>query len=285
MGAVTDVTAAKQAEEKLRESEAYLAEAQRLSHTGSWAWNPATGENRYWSDECFRLMGFDPAGGMPPFETVAQRFHPDDQPIFAEKLERARRERAEFEVDYRIIHPGGEIRDIHAVGHPVLGPSGDLVEFVGSVIDVTERKQAEEKIRQSEMELRQILDFTPQLVAVLGPDRAHLYLNPATLDYFGLTFEECQSVDRRRFMHPDELERMVSESQSKFLSGLPHEAEFRLQRKDGKYRWFLFRYNPLRDEQGRLRRWYVAGTDIEDRKQAEQRLQNPRISCSAKRNR
>ena len=85
VGAVTDVTAAKQAEMKLRESGAYLAEAQRLSHTGSWAWNPTTGENRYWSDECFRLMGFDPAGGMPPFDTVAQRFHPDDQPIFAEK--------------------------------------------------------------------------------------------------------------------------------------------------------------------------------------------------------
>src|ERR1017187_6088524 len=78
VGAVTDVTAAKQAEMKLRESGAYLAEAQRLSHTGSWAWNPTTGENRYWSDECFRLMGFDPAGGMPPFDTVAQRFHPDE---------------------------------------------------------------------------------------------------------------------------------------------------------------------------------------------------------------
>ena len=207
VGAVTDVTAAKQAEMKLRESEAYLAEAQRLSHTGSWAWNPATGENRYWSDECFRLMGFDPAGGMPPFETVAQRFHPDDQPIFAEKLERARREQAEFEVDYRIIHPGGEIRDIHAIGHPVLGPSGDLVEFVGSVIDVTERKQAEDNIRQSENELRQILDFAPQQVAVLGPDRTRLYVKSGNLDYFGFTLEEWQSGDPRRFVHPDDCER------------------------------------------------------------------------------
>ena len=277
VGALTDVTEAKQAEMKLRESEAYLAEAQRLSHTGSWAWNPATGENRYWSDECFHLMGFDPAGGMPPFETVARRFHPDDQPIFAEKLERARRERAEFEVDYRIIHPGGEIRDIHAVGHPVFGPSGDVVEFVGSVFDVTERKQAEEKIRESEMELRHILDSAPQQVAVLGPDRARLYLNQATLDYFGLTLDECRNLDHRKFFHPDDWERMMGEAQSKFLNGIPHEAEFRLRRKDGEYRWFLFRYNPLRDEQGRLRRWYVAGTDIEDRKQAEQRLQSENI--------
>jgi PAS domain S-box-containing protein len=151
-----DVTAAKQAEMKLRESEAYLAEAQRLSRTGSWAWTPATGENRYWSDECFRLLGFDPADGMPPFETFVQRIHPDDRPIVAEELERATRERGEYEVDYRIIHPNGEVRDIHAIGHPILGPSGDLVEFVGTGIDVTERKQAEderERLRQAQADL------------------------------------------------------------------------------------------------------------------------------------
>jgi PAS domain S-box-containing protein len=156
VGAVMDVTAAKQAEMKLRESEAYLAEAQRLSRTGSWAWTPATGENRYWSDECFRLLGFDPADGMPSFETFVQRIHPDDRPIVAEELERATRERGEYEVDYRIIHPNGEIRDIHAIGHPILGPYGDLVEFVGTGIDVTERKQAEderERLRQAQADL------------------------------------------------------------------------------------------------------------------------------------
>jgi PAS domain S-box-containing protein len=135
---------------KLRESEAYLAEAQRLSHTGSWAWSPATGENRYWSDECFRLLGFDPTDGMPPFESFMQRIHPEDLPIVAQKLERAVRERGEYEADYRIMHPGGDIRNIHAIGHPVLGPSGELLELVGSAIDVTERKRAEDSIRESE---------------------------------------------------------------------------------------------------------------------------------------
>jgi PAS domain S-box-containing protein len=280
VGTGIDVTERKQAEDSIRQSEAYLAEAQRLSHTGSWAWNPVTGENRYWSDECFRLMGFDPAGGMPPFETVAQRFHPDDQLIFAEKLERATRERAEFEVNYRIIHPGGEIRYIHAVGHPVLGPSGDLVEFVGSVIDVTERKQAEDNIRQSENELRHILDFAPQQVAVLGQDYRRIYLNQAVLDYFGLALEECLSLDRSWFFHPDDYERIKSETQSKFSTGLPHEVEYRLRRKDGTYRWFLFRYNPLHDEQGRLRRWYAAGTDIEDRKEAEELLRQAQANLA-----
>jgi PAS domain S-box-containing protein len=145
MGAVTDVTAAKQAEETLRKSEAYLAEAQRLSHTGSWAWNSATGDIRYWSEECYRVLGFDPHGGLPRFETFFQRIHPENQPRVAETFERAKLERAEFEMDYRIVHPGGEIRDIHVVAHPVLSSSGDLVEFVGTVIDVTERKRAEEE--------------------------------------------------------------------------------------------------------------------------------------------
>jgi C4-dicarboxylate-specific signal transduction histidine kinase len=156
VGAVTDVTAASQAEMKLRESEAYLAEAQRLSGTGSWAWSPATGENRYWSDECFRLLGFDPDAGMPRFETFVERVHPDDRPILTAELARAVRERNDYEVNYRIIHPGGEIRDIYGLGHPVFGPSGDLVEIVGTGVDVTERKLAEkerERLLQAQADL------------------------------------------------------------------------------------------------------------------------------------
>jgi PAS domain S-box-containing protein len=149
----------KRGEEGLRQSEAYLAEAQRLSHTGSWAWIPATGEIRYWSEECYRVLGFDPHGGHPRFETFFQRIHPADQARTTEKLERARREKAEFELDYRIVHPGGEIRDIHVVGRPVLSPSGDLAEFVGTVIDVTERKRAEEereRLRQAHADLAHV---------------------------------------------------------------------------------------------------------------------------------
>ena len=135
----------KHAELKLRESEGYLAEAQRLSHTGSWAWVPATDEIRYWSEECYRVLGFDPQAGQPRQEAFFQHIHPDDRARFSEGLERARLEKAEFELDYRIVRPDGESRDIHVVGHPVLSPSGDLVEFVGTVIDITQRKQAEEE--------------------------------------------------------------------------------------------------------------------------------------------
>ncbi len=163
VGTVTDVTAAKQAEEALRRSENNLAEAQRLSHTGSWAGTPGPGELKYWSEECFRLLGFDPHKGLPRVETFFQRVHPDDIGRKIELMERAARERTGFEFDFRIVHPGGEIRDIHTIGHPVFSPSGELVEFVGTVIDVTERKRAEEereRLRQVQADLAHLSRVT-----------------------------------------------------------------------------------------------------------------------------
>ena len=143
---VLDLTERKRAEEKLRRSEAYLAEAQKLSQTGSWAWSPDE-DVRYWSEECYRVLGFDPRDGLPRFEELFQRIHPDDQPKLKELMQRVVREKIEFETDYRLVHPDGAVRDIHSTGHPVFSPSGDLIEFMGTVIDVTERKRAEEELR------------------------------------------------------------------------------------------------------------------------------------------
>src|ERR1700682_1908426 len=191
VGAVMDVTVAKQAEETLRESEAYLAEAQRLSHTGSWATTPATGDIRYWSEECYRVLGFDPHGGQPRFETFFQRIHPDDQAKNSETAETAVREKADFEQDYRIVHPGGEIRNVHVVGHPVLSPSGDLIEFVGTVMDVTERKRAE-ALRDGESRILEMIardaplgEILEKLVRVVEAQFAALLCSVLLLDEDG----------------------------------------------------------------------------------------------------
>ncbi len=156
-GSDTDIHDRKEAEEKLRQSETYLAEAQRLTKTGSWA--SRIGEIRYLSEECYRVLGFDPNGGQPRYETFFQRIHPDDQAKFREAVETAERDKSDFELDYRFVPPSGELRDIHVIGHPVLSPSGDLVEFVGTVMDVTERKRAEqerERLRQAQADLAHV---------------------------------------------------------------------------------------------------------------------------------
>ena len=149
VGAVTDITDQRRAEESLRESESYLAEAQKLSHTGSWAWSPDT-DVRYWSEECYRVLGFDPRDGSPRMEELIQRIHPDDQPAFRESTKRSKHTKVDEEVDYRIVLPDGAVRDIHSIGHPVFSASGDLIEFTGTVIDITERKRAEEELRRNE---------------------------------------------------------------------------------------------------------------------------------------
>src|SRR6266480_3066796 len=158
----------KLAETALRESEAYLAEAQRLSHTGSWAWAPAAGEIRYWSEETYRVLGFDPDAGPPRFETFFERLCSQDQERVRKLFDKAVREKADFETDYRIVHPSGAIKDIHAVGHPVRDETGHLVEFVGTVIDITESKRSEEALRASEQVARGQVEALAQSLDVLA---------------------------------------------------------------------------------------------------------------------
>src|SRR6266850_1166297 len=143
VGAVMDVTAARQAEEALRRSESNLAEAQRLTHTGSWAWQVAERDALHLSEEWYRIYGFDPEGGMPAWEERLRRIHPEDRAMWQGAIDRAIGEKSGYEVEFRILLPDGTVKYIHTVGHPVLDASGDLVEFVGSATDITDRKRAE----------------------------------------------------------------------------------------------------------------------------------------------
>jgi PAS domain S-box-containing protein len=258
----------------LQRSEAYLAQGQSISHTGSFGWSVLSGQI-YWSEETYDIFEYDRAIA-PTLELVFQRIHPDDRDrgwwYRLQALDHAIHEKMHFDIEHRLLMPDGKVKHIHVLARALKTSQGDL-EYVGAVTDVTAAKHAEEQLRQGERELRQILDLSPQHIAEFGPDGGRVYVNQAALEYFGLGFEEWRDGDRRRLYHPDDWERTIRQTEGKFLSGLPHEAEARLLRKDGKYRWFLFRWSPLRDEQGRLLRWHVAGTDIEDRKQAEQRLQ------------
>src|SRR5260221_3357362 len=137
-------TERKGVEQALRQSEAYLAEAQRLSHTGSWAYDHVLGKVKNYSDEAFRLFGLDPRrpSGPPQLEETRQLIHPQDRERVFVQLAQIFRDKTEYEQQYRIVLPDGTVRHLHSIGHPVLNKAGDMVLYFGSVMDVTKRKHA-----------------------------------------------------------------------------------------------------------------------------------------------
>jgi PAS domain S-box-containing protein len=138
----------RRAEEELRRSQRYLAEAQKVSHTGSWAWSPVSNVILYWSEECYRILGYDPRQGLPSFASSFERIHPEDRPALAETIERAVRKKMDFQTEYRLVLPDGTRRNVRIHSHPVLNASGELIEYIGTVMDITEQKRAEEERRE-----------------------------------------------------------------------------------------------------------------------------------------
>jgi PAS domain S-box-containing protein len=277
VGTVIDITERKRAEEAIRRSEAYLAEAQRLSHTGSFGWKVSS-EEIFWSDETFRIFQCDP-DTKPTLEFALIRVHAKDRELVQQKIERAARDGKTFDFENRLQMPDGSVKHVRVTAHPSRDGAGNL-EFVGAVTDVSEQRLAEAAIREGERELRLILDLAPQLIAVYGPNRERLYANGVLLDYFGFSLEEwCQSPGGRgNYVYPDDDERSDFVFDRAVARASADELEVRLRRRDGRYRWFLARFNPLHDEEGQITRWYVTGTDIEDRKQAEDRLRQENVA-------
>jgi PAS domain S-box-containing protein len=276
-GVVTDIEDRKRVEEALRRSEHYLAEAQRLSHTGSFGWKPDDGEI-VWSDETYRIFEYDRTL-KPTVDSVVQRVHPDDRALARQVIDGASQTGTDFEHEYRLLLADGRVKHVHAIAHAVQDASGHR-EFVGAVTDITERKTAEETIRVQEAELRQMLDFAPQLIGVLGPQLEKLYANRVALAYYGVSLDEWRQRSHETEFHPDDVDRVKAHFDRWLISGAAHELvmEKRMRGGDGTYRWFLFRYNPLRDDQGQIVRWYIAGTDIEDRKRDEDKLQQENVA-------
>ncbi len=267
-----DIHERKLADEKLRESEAYLTEAQRLSGTGSFAWNPNTAEIIYWSHECYLMLGFDECEGIPPFESFLNRIHPEDRPGMVGPLEEAIQNRTDFNHAYRIILPSGEVRNIQGIGHPVFNSSGELVKFVGSVIDNTERNRAQVALRLSEERFRLIVENIPGLLCTHTAEGALEFANQRLLDYTGRTQAAIQNWDWVSLIHPDDLPETLQLWAHSCATGDPYSVEHRTRGADGVYRWFHVCGLPLRGEDGRIVRWYILLTAIDDRKKSEEAL-------------
>jgi PAS domain S-box-containing protein len=259
--------------EKLKQSEAYLSEAQRLSHTGSFGWNVLSGEI-YWSEETFQIFQYDRTT-KPTVDLIQQRVHPEDAAFVKQTIERASQDGKDFDFEYRLLMPDGFLKRVHVVAHALEKSGG--IEFVGAVMDVTEQREAKtaleeafDEIKKSEDRLRTVIDTIPGMVWSGLPDGTFDFINRPWLRYLGCSWEELSARGGlRSIVHPDDLEGSDAKWSATRATGSHTDHELRMRQADGQYRWFLTRALPLHDEQGKIVRWYGTATDIDDLKQAE----------------
>jgi PAS domain S-box-containing protein len=270
IGNAIDVTEHELLTRELRRREAYLAEAQRLSHTGSFGWNPDTGEI-VWSDETYRIFEYDYAS-KPTLEMLVQRLHPQDRARVQQVIDRASHTGTDFEHEYRLLLADGRVKHVHAIARALQDASGNR-EFIGALTDVTGRKTAEEKIRSNERELRTLVEAIPAFVGTAQPDGSVDFISQSWLDYSGQTREEALEFGWVGRVHPDDFDRALANWQAALASGTSLDQEGRLRNADGVYRWFLSRDIPLRDENGDVIKWYGIVFDINALKETESALQ------------
>ena len=206
-------------------------------------------------------------------------FHPDDRENGREKCSTLFSGNGPAESDVRLRRYDGTYRWFLVRVEPLRDETGKIIRWYGTSTDIEALKQTEEKLREDERNLRRITDSIPQAIVVQDPVGSSLYANRATLDYTGLAMEDVLKPDfRERIFHPDDIQRLSEYRKSALAGGAPFEIEQRALGRDGQYRWFLIRYNPFCDEQGRLVLWYATGTDIDDRKRNEERTKNENIA-------
>src|SRR6267142_2802923 len=227
-------------------------------------------EQKRVAEETFRIFQYDPTT-KPSVALVFQRTHPDDVAFVKQAIERASQDEKDFDFEHRLLMLDGSIKHVRVVGHAERGQSGEL-EFVGAVMDVTAAREVEQQIRLDERELRTTIETIPATVLSLHPDGSIDFVSQSWLDYLGLSLEEMSGGAWRSAIHPEDRDQVLNNWQVALAAGEPFEIEVRHRRADGKYRWFLVRCVPLRDEKGNIVKWYGTHFDIEDRKRGEEKL-------------
>jgi|HubBroStandDraft_2_1064218.scaffolds.fasta_scaffold00136_7 PAS domain S-box-containing protein len=269
IGSAIDVTEHELLTQELRRREAYLTEAQRLSHTGSFGWNISNGDH-FWSEETYHIFGLNRAV-KPSLDLVLRHVHPDDRDLVRKIVHRASTDGEDFEVKYRIRLLNGLVKHLHVIAHPWKNSTGNL-EFVGAVTDITATTQAVEALRRSEEHLREVIETIPAMAWTALPDGSIDFVSRSWLEYMDFSMEDWLGTGRQAAIHPDDIERTAQKWQAALATGEPYECEMRTRTASGSYRWCLSRAVPLRDESGKIVKWYAANTDIEDRKRAEEVL-------------
>jgi PAS domain S-box-containing protein len=274
-GTNIDIEDRKLAEEQLRRSEAFLAEGQKVSLTGSFSWN-LDQELITFSAECCRIFGFSPDEPVT-MEQIGTRLHPDDLPLLALKAGEARTLRNDHDYEIRLKMPDGAIKYLHSISHPVLNREGDL-EYVGTIQDVTARHLADEQVRKSELHLRQMTETIPEMLWSATAEGAIDYCNARLLEYTGFSASEVMGAGWTNLLHPDDVEHTAREWLECIATGKQYVVEVRtFHAADGTYRWCTTSALPLLDAQDRIVKWYGTVVDMHDRKRADEELRRSEL--------
>jgi PAS domain S-box-containing protein len=271
-----DITERKRAEQALQRSEAYLAEAHRLAKTGSWAYSPAAEKGIYWSDEMRRIFGLDPQrSNLPDREEFLRLVHPEDRDRFNERIDKAFREKAEFVQDYRIVLTDGTVKHIHGIGHPVLDETGNIVEYVGTDVDVTERKRAEEKLRRSEADLLDAQRLTRTCSWRHEVLSGKVTISPEGLPMYGIEPEDDASLADFYFrrVHPLDRPEVEQAYAAALLGKTDFEADFRIVHPDGTIKNTRSIGHPILDERGDVVEFAGASIDVTEHHRARADLE------------
>ncbi len=261
---------------EIKKSEAKLWQVIDTIPTLAWC-NLPDGPNEFLNKRWHEYTGLSPEESHGWGWQAA--FHSDDLPPLMERWRELLISGQAGQIEARLRRHDGVFRWFLIRVEPLHDESGKLIRWYGTSTDIEALKQTEEKLREDERELRRITDAIPQTIVVLNEAGIPVYANQATLDYTGLTAGDVLAPRfRERIFHPEDLERLRDVRTAALGRGLPFEVEQRALRRDGQYRWFLIRYNPFRNEQGQVIRWYATGTDIDDRVRLEERTRNENLA-------
>jgi formate hydrogenlyase transcriptional activator len=260
----------------LKNSEKKLRQVIDTIPTLAWSVLP-DGSNEFLNKRWHEYTGLSAAQSHGSGWQVA--IHPEDRVLLLQKWQGLLASGEPGEMEARLRRHDGVFRWFLMRVEPLRDDTGKIVRWYGTCTDIETLKQTEAQLREDERELRRITDLIPQAIVVQDPSGTPIYANQATLDYTGLTAEDVIApLFRERIFHPDDLERLREQRKAALGRGLPFEIEQRARRNDGQYRWFLIRYNPFRNDQGLVTRWYATGTDIDDRVRAEERTRNENLA-------
>jgi PAS domain S-box-containing protein len=280
---IHDVTSRKHAEEALERTRFTLAEAQKIAHLGSFEYDAVTGTT-VWSEEEFRIYGLDPTGPSPAYDVMlAKCIHPDDAPLLHETFTGAMRSGWIYEMEHRIVLPDGSVRWVYDRAHPYVDENRDILRYVGATLDITERKQAEEALRESEEVFRAIFDQSKVGKVQVDPTTGRfLRVNEAFCTFTGYSAEELLGRTLFEITHPDDRAEDVAKLEA-LREGwsTSFESEKRYLRPDGGIVWGLVSVNLVRDAAGQARFTVGVVQDITARKAAEGALRESEAERAA----